>query len=85
MKTTQGILALLLHSIYCSNVLLIHVIIIIAVEYCLNLFDFIDDFSPRVSSVEISYSDIGFSALGMPGRTLVDFSLLLSQIGKSNI
>ena len=63
--------------------MLIHVIIIIAVEYCLNWFDFIDDFSPRVSSVEISYSDIGFSALGMPGRTLVDFSLLLSQIGKS--
>ncbi|XP_023332674.1 amino acid transporter ANT1 [Eurytemora carolleeae] len=37
--------------------------------------------SSRVSSTEISYSDIGFSALGMPGRTLVDFSLLLSQIG----
>ena len=29
----------------------------------------------------ITYSDIGFAAFGIPGRTIVDFSLLTSQVG----
>ena len=33
------------------------------------------------SSHSITYSDIGFSAFGLTGRAIVDFSLLTSQVG----
>lgn len=37
--------------------------------------------SPRHPSHSITYSDIGFAAFGLTGRTVVDFALLTSQVG----
>ena len=33
----------------------------------------------------MNYTDIGFAALGVPGRILIEIALLISQIGRYTI